>query len=147
MSTTICLNKVQQVDDVHVLALMGGNAKTQRDRAIGTAVECGNIWLMLTNDILKGIKPYPKSLEDAMMCWTVISMNNTFASVTLEACNSLLQQLNSLGCKEHFEAAAGTCFGACPGAIADYGAEGGIGTDAVFLPTETSATVASPGIL
>lgn len=43
MSTTICLDKVQQVDDVHVLALMGGNAKTQRDRAVGTAVECGNI--------------------------------------------------------------------------------------------------------
>ncbi|KAG2095750.1 hypothetical protein BD769DRAFT_1369744 [Suillus cothurnatus] len=38
--STTCLDDVQQVDDVHVLALMGVNAKAQRDRAVALAEAC-----------------------------------------------------------------------------------------------------------
>ncbi|KAG1863287.1 hypothetical protein DFJ58DRAFT_725189 [Suillus subalutaceus] len=148
ISSTTCLDEVQQVDDVHVLALMGVNAKAQRDRAIGKAVECRDvdsepeefpigrtpswrrlkaaienipavimrhwtwpamlsntslsverifimftrqIWLMPIDGVFKGIRPYPTSLQDAMRCWTVTSVDDTLASVTFEACNVGIQ--------------------------------------------------------
>ncbi|KAG1763499.1 hypothetical protein EV702DRAFT_1051804 [Suillus placidus] len=34
LASNTCLEQVQQIDDVNVLALMGANAKTQRNRAI-----------------------------------------------------------------------------------------------------------------
>ncbi|KAG1789583.1 uncharacterized protein HD556DRAFT_1492627, partial [Suillus plorans] len=38
LSSDTCLEEVQQIDDVHVLALMGVNAKAQRDRAVARMV-------------------------------------------------------------------------------------------------------------
>jgi hypothetical protein len=38
--STTCLDNVQQVNDVHVLALMGVNAKAQRDRAVALVEAC-----------------------------------------------------------------------------------------------------------
>ncbi|KAG1718054.1 uncharacterized protein EDB91DRAFT_1067025, partial [Suillus paluster] len=123
-----CLDAVQQVDDVNVLAIMGVNAKAQRDRAVGrlesfqstepeledyplgrkptwnrlkavvasspatimrpwawsswlsnTGLSVGrlfimftkHVWLMLTPEVLKGIRPHPNSLQEAMKCWTI----------------------------------------------------------------------------
>ena len=140
-----CLAEVQQIDDVHVLALMGVNAKAQRDRAVrrrdawqsteseledyplgrtptwtrlkaaisnspamimrpwmwsprlsNTQLSVGRLvvmftrhmWLMLTPEIFKGIRPHPNSLQEAMKCWTITSIDDTLAAVAFEACNS-----------------------------------------------------------
>ncbi|KAG1789580.1 uncharacterized protein HD556DRAFT_1446798 [Suillus plorans] len=140
-----CLEEVQQIDDVNVLALMGVNAKAQRDKAVGkvegwkitesgmegyplgrtptwtqlkTAISSSpatimrpwvwlssfsnielsverlvvaftrHMWLMLTDEVLKGIRPYPKSLKESMKCWTMTSIDDTLALVAFEACNS-----------------------------------------------------------
>jgi len=149
MCSTTCLDEVQQVDDVHVLALMGVNAKAQRDRAVALAEACRDdvdseseefplgrtpswrrlkfaiantpavimrpwtwpvtlfdasmsvgrlfilftrqIWLMLIDGVFKGIRPYPTTLQDAMRCWTVTSVDDTLACVTFEACNVGIQ--------------------------------------------------------
>ena len=145
LASDTCLDEVQQIDDVHVLALMGANAKAQRDRAIGriegwkntdsetddyplgrtptwtrlktaianspglimrpwtwsnrlstTELSIGRLivmftthmWLMLTDEVFKGIRPYPSSLQEAMKCWTITSIDDTLASVTFEACNA-----------------------------------------------------------
>ncbi|KAG1760492.1 hypothetical protein EV702DRAFT_985523 [Suillus placidus] len=148
LASETCLDEVQQVDDVNVLALMGVNAKAQRDRAVGRSnpqamaeseledyplgrtptwnrlksaianspamimrpwswssrlfnmdLSVGrlfimftrHIWLMLTNEVLKGITPHPNSLQEAMKCWTITSVDDTLAAVAFEACNSGLQ--------------------------------------------------------
>ncbi|KAG1718941.1 uncharacterized protein EDB91DRAFT_1066083, partial [Suillus paluster] len=140
-----CLDAVQQVDDVNVLAIMGVNAKAQRDRAVGrlesfqstepeledyplgrkptwnrlkavvasspatimrpwawsswlsnTGLSVGrlfimftkHVWLMLTPEVLKGIRPHPNSLQEAMKCWTITSVDDTLAAVTFEASNA-----------------------------------------------------------
>ncbi|KAG1762332.1 hypothetical protein EV702DRAFT_1228544 [Suillus placidus] len=144
LASNTCLEEVQQIDDVNVLALMGVNAKAQRDRAVGrsdgwrstesevedyplgrtptwtrlkaaiasspamimrpwtwstrlsnTELSIGRLivmftrhmWLMLTNDVFKGIRPFPNSLQEAMKCWTITSIDDTLASVRFEACN------------------------------------------------------------
>ncbi|KAG2136431.1 hypothetical protein DEU56DRAFT_756337 [Suillus clintonianus] len=124
-----CLDEVQQVDDVNVLALMGVNAKAQRDRAVGrknpqamaeseledyplgrtptwTRLKLFNmdlsvgrlfimftrhIWLMLTTEVLKGVTPHPITLQEAMKCWTITSVDDVLSAVAFEACNSGLQ--------------------------------------------------------
>ncbi|KAG2094432.1 uncharacterized protein F5147DRAFT_585052 [Suillus discolor] len=145
LASDTCLEEVQQIDDVNVLALMGATAKARRDRAVGrlegwknlesemedypigrtptwntlkTAIASSpglimrqwtrstslsinelsvgrlivnftrQMWLMLTNEVFKGITPYPSSLNDAMKCWTITSIDDTLASVAFEACNS-----------------------------------------------------------
>src|SRR5258708_15344395 len=142
-----CLAEVQQIDDVHVLALMGVNEKAQRDRAVrrrdawqsteseledyplgrtptwtrlkaaisnspamimracmrsprlsNTQLSVGHLvvmftrhmWLMLTPEIFKGIRPHPNSLQEAMKCWTITSIDYTLAAVAFDACNSRL---------------------------------------------------------
>ncbi|KIJ58749.1 hypothetical protein HYDPIDRAFT_33862 [Hydnomerulius pinastri MD-312] len=139
-----CLEEVQEVDDMHVLALMGFNAKAQRDRAITSQTHAtqaiGNqesfpigarptwaqlkkaissapgimlrawswssellglsvfvirlfctftnqLWMMLSEDEFKGVVPVATSLEDAMRCWTVTSIDDTLHGATFEACN------------------------------------------------------------
>jgi hypothetical protein len=47
-----------------------------------------HMWLMLTTEVFKGIQPYPNSLQEAMRCWTITSIDNTLASVTFEVYNS-----------------------------------------------------------
>jgi hypothetical protein len=47
-----------------------------------------HIWLMLTSEVLKGIRPHPNSLQEAMKCWTITSIDDTLAAVTFEACNA-----------------------------------------------------------
>ncbi|KAG1789662.1 uncharacterized protein HD556DRAFT_1243502, partial [Suillus plorans] len=47
-----------------------------------------HMWLMLTQEVMKGIIPYPNSLYDAMKCWTITSIDDTLASVAFEACNA-----------------------------------------------------------
>ncbi|KAG2057315.1 hypothetical protein BDR06DRAFT_969503 [Suillus hirtellus] len=148
LGSETCLEEVQQIDDVSVLALMGVNAKSQRNKAVeridswkNTGLEevdypigctptwtqlqaaianspgmimrpwslssrlfnaqlsVGRLivmftrqtWLMLMEDILKGIRPCPNSLPDTMRCWTTTSIDNTLASVAFEACNAGLQ--------------------------------------------------------
>lgn len=148
LSSDTCLEEVQQIDDVHVLALMGVNAKSQRDRAVARMVAWQSseseledypigrtptwarlkaamsnspglimrewifpsrlsntqlsverlfimftrqMWLMLTTEVIKGIRPYPNSLREAMKCWTITSIDDTLAAVTFEACNAGLQ--------------------------------------------------------
>ncbi|KAG1718252.1 uncharacterized protein EDB91DRAFT_1066822, partial [Suillus paluster] len=152
LGSETCLDEVQQVDDLNVLALMGVNAKAQRDRAVGVGVGridsqataeseleeyplgrtptwnrlkaviasspamimrpwswssrlsdmelsvgrlfimfTRHIWLMLTTDVLKGIRPHPNSLQEAMKCWTITSIDDTLAAVAFEACNAGLQ--------------------------------------------------------
>ncbi|KAG1717804.1 hypothetical protein EDB19DRAFT_1839136 [Suillus lakei] len=92
-----CLAEVQQIDDVHVLALMG---VMQRLKGTGqlsnTQLSVGRLvvmftrhmWLMLTPEIFKGIRPHPNSLQEAMKCWTITSIDDTLAAVAFEACNS-----------------------------------------------------------
>ncbi|KAG1795963.1 uncharacterized protein HD556DRAFT_1234984 [Suillus plorans] len=148
LGSETCLEEVQQIDDVNVLALMGANAKARRNKAVermdswkdagselqdypigrtptwtrlkaaissSTAMimrpwswspklshiqlSVGRLivmftrqtWLMLTDDVLKGIRPYPNSLKDAMKCWTTTSIDDTLASVAFEAINAGLQ--------------------------------------------------------
>ncbi|KAG9308726.1 hypothetical protein JVU11DRAFT_11511 [Chiua virens] len=43
--------------------------------------------LMVHNIALKGVEPTPTSLADAMKCWTVFSIDQTFLHTTFEACN------------------------------------------------------------
>ncbi|OJA20364.1 hypothetical protein AZE42_07317 [Rhizopogon vesiculosus] len=145
ISSDTCLDEVQQVDDMHVLAIMGINSKAQRDKAVGRMEGWGSadsdsddypigrmptwnrlkaviastpamimrpwiwpsslndsemsmgrlfimftrqIWLMLTEEVLKGIRPYPNSLQEAMKCWTITSVDDTLAAVAFDACNS-----------------------------------------------------------
>ncbi|KAG2029292.1 hypothetical protein BDR03DRAFT_840144, partial [Suillus americanus] len=145
INSDTCLDEVQQIDDVHVLALMGINAKTQRDRAVrridawqstvseledyplgrtptwtrlkaaianspamimrpwtwsprlsNTQLSTGRLvvmftrhmWLMLTPEVFKGIRPHPSSLQEAMKCWTITSIDDTLAAVAFEACNA-----------------------------------------------------------
>ncbi|KAG2351120.1 hypothetical protein BDR07DRAFT_1502559 [Suillus spraguei] len=145
IASDTCLEEVQQVDDVNVLALMGANAKAKRDRAVGrmgasesteseledyplgrtptwnqlraaisstpamimrpwswssrflnTELSVGrlvvmftrHVWLMLTPEVFKGIRPYPNSLQEAMKCWTITSIDDTLAAVAFEACNA-----------------------------------------------------------
>ncbi|KAG1846660.1 hypothetical protein C8R48DRAFT_563549, partial [Suillus tomentosus] len=47
-----------------------------------------HLWLMLTEEVIKGTRPYPNSLYDAMQCWTITSIDDTLASVAFEACNA-----------------------------------------------------------
>ncbi|KAG1839613.1 hypothetical protein C8R48DRAFT_621556 [Suillus tomentosus] len=148
LNSDTCLEEVQQIDDVHVLALMGVNAKAQRDRAVARMVAWQSseseledypigrtptwarlkaaissspglimrewtfpsrlsntqlsverlfimftrqMWLMLTTEVIKGFRPYPNSLREAMKCWTITSIDDTLAAVTFEACNTGLQ--------------------------------------------------------
>ncbi|KAG1859400.1 hypothetical protein C8R48DRAFT_673944 [Suillus tomentosus] len=148
LNSDTCLEDVQQIDDVHVLALMGVNAKAQRDRAVARMVAWQSseseledysisrtptwarlkaaissspglimrewtfpsrlsntqlsvehlfimftrqMWLMLTTEVIKGFRPYPNSLHEAMKCWTITSIDDTLAAVTFEACNAGLQ--------------------------------------------------------
>ncbi|KAG1791286.1 uncharacterized protein BJ212DRAFT_1252101, partial [Suillus subaureus] len=145
MESNTCLEEVQQIDDVNVLALMGVSAKAQRDRAVGrmdtwrnteseledypigrtptwtrlkaaiasspamvmrpwtwtsslsnTQLSVGrlivmftrHVWLMLMPEVFKGIRPYPNSLQEAMKCWTITSIDDTLAAVAFEACNA-----------------------------------------------------------
>ncbi|KAG2045498.1 hypothetical protein BDR06DRAFT_1015590 [Suillus hirtellus] len=145
LSSSTCLDEVQQIDDVNVLGLMGVTAKAQRDRAVKSmdawrsneaeseeyplgrtptwttlkttianspatimrdwswTSRMSNIqltvgrlvvmftrhtWLMLMQEVLKGIAPYPNSLCEAMKCWTITSIDDTLASVAFEACNA-----------------------------------------------------------
>lgn len=145
LESETCLEEVQQIDDVIVLALMGVNAKAQRDRAVGrmdawrsmeseledyplgrtptwnrlkaaiansaamimrpwkwstrlsnTQLTVGrlivkftrHVWLMLTPEVFKGLRPFPMSLQEAMKCWTITSIDDTLSAVTFEACNS-----------------------------------------------------------
>jgi hypothetical protein len=148
MNSDTCLDEVQQMDDVHVLALMGVNAKAQRDRAVrmskawesteseledypigrtptwtrlkaaianspamimrpwtwsprlgNTQLSIGRLvvkftlhmWLMLAEEVFKGPRPHPRSLQEAMKCWTITSIDDTLAAVAFEACNAGLQ--------------------------------------------------------
>ncbi|KIJ57760.1 hypothetical protein HYDPIDRAFT_34815 [Hydnomerulius pinastri MD-312] len=149
-----CLEDVQEVDDAHVLALMGFNAKARRDRALAshdhgilsglhenngfpigptptwtrlkqaitgnpalmlknwswsprflsynlviTRLFCTfttQMWLRLSNNAFKGIVPGPSCLEDAMRCWTVISIDDTLFNTTFEACNIGLENNNGV---------------------------------------------------
>ncbi|OJA19376.1 hypothetical protein AZE42_13685 [Rhizopogon vesiculosus] len=43
---------------------------------------------MLREEVLKGIRPYPNSLQEAMKCWTITSVDDTLAAVAFDACNS-----------------------------------------------------------
>ncbi|KAG2335848.1 hypothetical protein BDR05DRAFT_953779 [Suillus weaverae] len=100
LASNTCLEEVQQIDDVNVLALMSVNTKAQRDRAVerlsNTELSIGRLivmftrhmWLMLTNEVFKGIRPYPNSLQEAMKCWTITSIDDTLASVRFKACNT-----------------------------------------------------------
>ncbi|KAG1834023.1 hypothetical protein DFJ58DRAFT_670739 [Suillus subalutaceus] len=145
LNSETCLDEVQQIDDVNVLALMGVNAKAQRDRAVGridalrsteseledyplgrtptwirlkaaianspamimrpwiwsttlsnTQLSVGrlivmftrHVWLMLTPEVFKGVRPHPSSLQEAMKCWTITSIDDTLAAVAFEACNA-----------------------------------------------------------
>ncbi|KAG1843312.1 hypothetical protein DFJ58DRAFT_854529 [Suillus subalutaceus] len=145
LDSDTCLEEVQQIDDVNVLALMGVNAKAQRDRAVGrmhawrsseseledypigrtptwtrlkaalanspamimrpwmwssrlsnTQLSVGRLivmftrqmWLMLTPEVFKGIQPHPNSLQEAMKCWTITSIDDTLSAVAFEACNA-----------------------------------------------------------
>ncbi|KAG2352383.1 hypothetical protein BDR07DRAFT_1498420 [Suillus spraguei] len=47
-----------------------------------------HMWLMLTPEVFKGIRPHPNSLQEAMRCWTITSVDDTLAAVTFEACNA-----------------------------------------------------------
>ncbi|KAG2116293.1 hypothetical protein DEU56DRAFT_761564 [Suillus clintonianus] len=130
INSDTCLTEVQQIDDVHVLALMGVNAKAQRDRAVSRT----NVWqsteseledyplgphtnmdstqgshvklacndhetLGVVTQIVQhstlrrtfgghGIRPHPNSLQEAMKCWTITSIDDTLAAVAFEACNA-----------------------------------------------------------
>lgn len=50
-----------------------------------------HLWLMLKDEILQGMRPYPESLQGAMKCWTITSITDTLANVTFDACNVGLQ--------------------------------------------------------
>lgn len=63
--STTCIDEVQQVDDVHVLALMGVNAKMQRDRAVGTAETYRDVDLE-PEEFPLGRTPSWKSLKSAI---------------------------------------------------------------------------------
>ncbi|KAG1732826.1 hypothetical protein EDB19DRAFT_1911846 [Suillus lakei] len=123
INSNTCLAEVQQIDDVHVLALMGINAKAQRDRAVSrrdawqsTKSELEDYplgrtptwtrlkaaisnspavimrpWMWsprLSNTQLSGIRPHPNSLQEAMKCWTITSIDDTLAAVAFKVCNS-----------------------------------------------------------
>jgi hypothetical protein len=133
------------VDDARVLALMGLNAKAQRDKALASKRQniyalfdqtamfpisanptwnllkqmiANNpalllkewrfstrfyslphemswlfidfmryLWLMVVEGAFKGVVPSPTSLEDAMRCWTVESIDEALFNTTFEACN------------------------------------------------------------
>ncbi|KAG2108245.1 uncharacterized protein F5147DRAFT_652964 [Suillus discolor] len=112
LGSETCLEEVQQIDDVNVLALMGVNAKDHRNRAVERIDSWKNTgseedyplavgrlivmftrqtWLMLMEDVLKGIRPYPNNLKEAMKCWMTTSIDDTLASVAFEVCNAGLQ--------------------------------------------------------
>jgi hypothetical protein len=145
LGSDTCLEEVQQIDDVNVLALMGVTAKAQRDRAVRRMDTCTSteseledyplgrtptwtrlkaaissspamimrpwawlprlsnahlsvgrlvvmftrhMWLMLASEVFKGIRPHPNSLQEAMKCWTITSIDDTLAAVAFEACNA-----------------------------------------------------------
>ena len=146
VSSETCLQEVQQVDDVAVLALMGVDAKARRDRAVLQSLRMPlseeteseeypigrrptwsqlreaiskspgmimrpwtwltmlsnletsvgrlfimftrQMWLMVEDQVFKGVRPYPLSLQEAMKCWTITSVDEALPSVAFDACNA-----------------------------------------------------------
>ncbi|KAG2090276.1 hypothetical protein BD769DRAFT_1395849 [Suillus cothurnatus] len=90
ISSMTCLYEVQQVNDVHVLALIGVTAKAHRDRVIGKAVECGDVDSELEEFPL-GRTPSWRHLKSTIENTPAVIMRPwTWGSYITPGCNEVL---------------------------------------------------------